>query len=1480
MSIRFSSLVGMLAAAALLVATGFPAAAAEAERTWLLATHQDEDTPPVTAVGLRASGFPAEAPATRLYVLLDTSASQTGTIQRDSLAAIDGVLESVRTNDSVMLGSIDVTCMPFMESFARADDPLVAPARRELGRRTPLGNTDLLGGLRSALEQLAGGTAPGAIIYIGDGPGLTGILPEDFAATLAALRQQRVSFSAVAIGNQVNWPCLASLAAGSGGNVLVPGDSLSPREAGQRMAGQAVAPILWPDDGSLELASQMADTAVAMLPFQLPPLRHDRESVILFLGPLAPASITTTAERTPGQDSPDSWPEVQLTFDLPQRDPSSDHAFLEQLARNAFDTGGIFLPLLGREGLEIAKRVIREEAETLAKLSRQAEASGAHAAASRLAAASLRRDPDNPEAALVRTASQKSMTGSLPTPAQPVAQREPAEPTSAPPERLPGPSGRSLLAADQSQSELQEIENRRRIRSQLLERETAVGLRDARHLMATDPDAARINLKNLQQQVRASTDLDEAVRGRLERQIEISLRESLVRSQEKLERDLALERTRAVARERARISGELRRREEKFSQLAKRYHALVEEGIRVGYQQPTRRFTEAERDIGKEMLLEAPNLYANQGMPMTARAVARQAPLVAGMLDYHTKNTRFRREMQRGFMDTLQLVDVAAIPFPDEPPIIYPDPARWRRITEIRKKYKSVDLGGDSESETKIYEALEKTTEGFDLTDQGVTLAQFKTIIEDKFGIQVQIDPYLVNEFNIEPNEPPNLIGNYSGITLRSVLRRALATYGEVPLTYVIRDEVLLITEKTYAEQNYMSIKVYPVADLVIPVNPSGGLNPFQTGGGLGGAGGINSGQGGGIPAGGAGGGGMMGGGMFQIADADAAVSGSRRALRTAAATRDSGLSTPASSSAERTELEPSGGVPLEDLALAESLLEADDLAAEILSYLGPLPDGSGTDRSNDAQPTARQLAVRLARIRATAALLGRENRFADAADLLTATIASGHVEPWMYESLALALEGAGRPRAEVERALLSAADLATDPIDLLALASYLARLGSERQAVRVCQQVAILEPDCREAYALGLKLAADLEDPAALRWTCAGVLAHEWPASQRDVSTRAARLAKATIAGLKADGNEEEAAYFTRVIEAALVRDISMELTWNGDADIDLIVEEPPGTVCSVATPRSTSGGTLLADGTAETGTTQTGVKQERYVATAAFPGTYRVLVRRSSGEVTAGLITAELTLYKGTPFEETMKRQLPVEGDEMFFTVEVPAGRRRQPLVEAQMAQDVALQQEVSRAILAQQLSSMSDQEAVDSLSLTRPPKPSTPIGRKPFTGANATGFQPIITTLPEGTNLQAMAVVSADRRYVRITSTPLFSGVGQVTTFNFASGGAQGTGGAGGGGMGGGGMGGGGMGGGGMGGGGMGGMGGGGMGMCWVAREVYGIDNPKWLMFRSWLLQDAPGWLVSLYANYGEDFAAWVRDKPTIKAGLGWLMDRAID
>ena len=65
----------------------------------------------------------------------------------------------------------------------------------------------------------------------------------------------------------------------------------------------------------------------------------------------------------------------------------------------------------------------------------------------------------------------------------------------------------------------------------------------------------------------------------------------------------------------------------------------------------------------------------------------------------------------------------------------------------------------------------------------------------------------------------------------------------------------------------------------------------------------------------------------------------------------------------------------------------------------------------------------------------------------------------------------------------------------------------------------------------------------------------------------------------------------------------------------------------------------------------------------------------------------------------------------------------------------------------------------------------------------------------------------------------------------------------------------------------------------GFCWVAREVYGVDDPRWLVFRAWLLTEAPAWLREAYADRGEAFAAWIHDKPVAKAAVRALMEAAI-
>jgi len=65
----------------------------------------------------------------------------------------------------------------------------------------------------------------------------------------------------------------------------------------------------------------------------------------------------------------------------------------------------------------------------------------------------------------------------------------------------------------------------------------------------------------------------------------------------------------------------------------------------------------------------------------------------------------------------------------------------------------------------------------------------------------------------------------------------------------------------------------------------------------------------------------------------------------------------------------------------------------------------------------------------------------------------------------------------------------------------------------------------------------------------------------------------------------------------------------------------------------------------------------------------------------------------------------------------------------------------------------------------------------------------------------------------------------------------------------------------------------------GFCWVAREVYGIHNPAWLLFREWMLNESPSWFRTLYLKFGERFAKFISDKPRIKARIRLWMDTKI-
>ena len=429
--------------------------------------------------------------------------------------------------------------------------------------------------------------------------------------------------------------------------------------------------------------------------------------------------------------------------------------------------------------------------------------------------------------------------------------------------------------------------------------------------------------------------------------------------------------------------------------------------------------------------------------------------------------------------------------------------------------------------------------------------------------------------------------------------------------------------------------------------------------------------------------------------------------------------------------------------------------------------------------------------------------QFEHARDVIAAAIRSGNAQSWMYHVYAITLKATDAPNQDVERALLSAVDFVESPEELLHVAGRLEDIGSDAAAFRLCKQVSALDPYRREPYVMGLRIAKRLDRVDDLAWATRGILAQAWPEAFQPIVDDARLVARATQARLIDGGRQEEANKFSESLKDAVSHDVIVRVSWTGDADIDLAVEEPSGTVCSIDTPSSAGGGTLIGDAFPGSKGDEKGTVSETYICPKGFSGQYRLLVRRVWGNVSTGKATVEVLTDVGRPEQRFIREQLPLTEKDALIVFEVKQGQRKQEIAEAQLAHLQHTKRDLQSDVMGQFVGDPTSNSGSVLTDLFNDVNAITGgVGGGVFgPRRGGVGFQPQITVIPEGSGLSGLAIISADRRYVRIQPLPFFQQIGEVTTFNFVTGN---TGGGGGGGVGGGG---------GIGGGGGGGIGGGG-------------------------------------------------------------------
>lgn len=383
--------------------------------------------------------------------------------------------------------------------------------------------------------------------------------------------------------------------------------------------------------------------------------------------------------------------------------------------------------------------------------------------------------------------------------------------------------------------------------------------------------------------------------------------------------------------------------------------------------------------------------------------------------------------------------------------------------------------------------------------------------------------------------------------------------------------------------------------------------------------------------------------------------------------------------------------------------------------------------------------------------ILNNRKQQDDVIGIIQAALVNDQSQPWMYDVLALSLQIAERPQAEVQRAVLSGVDLSGVSVESLMMsAAYLRRFDHSEAALRLYRQASKLSPTRPEPYVMALRLAGQLHHAESLRWAATGVLTQAWTPDHPLLH----KEAESALLNLEQKQREEQddavAADETRaILNRALQRDLILKLTWNGVADLDLVVEEPAGTVCSFDNPQTEGGGVLVHDGY---GPAQANC-YEQYVCASAVPGTYRVRVQHAWGEVVGKRAKLTVIRYQGTPRESRRTLTIPLTAEDNVIRLQVKNGRREEL---SRIDRRPSPRMVPRRRSLLQMVGHLDSdaRKAGNQFQVNR-------VQHQP-------GFRPVITVLSEGVTMSALAVVSGDRRYVRITTVPAFTNITDVFTF----------------------------------------------------------------------------------------------------------------
>ena len=764
-------------------------------------------------------------------ILLDTSASQIGEHRQLGIDVLQKFLASLPAGDRVSVLAYDVNTAPLSATFAAPADAQTEMLTR-VKDRIPAGASNLSQALTTA-ESLLQNSPHGSILIIGDGMSAAHLMqPVELTALTAKLRNQHVPIHAFAVGSCTDLRLLGVLSEETGGYLVRDEWSKQSPDAlqvGKLLAQAAHQQVFYPES----MSSNAAD--VEFLPHRPLPMRSDRETVYLFSGNLQAGDKVHFI----GQVDQRSVESVSVT---PQIERTQGNTFLSHFWKDARATDGVAIGLAGDWMVSAAHQAFEDYVSQVAVTGQISLASGELKQAEQVGTFLKTIDPGNGRAdSLLRQARERSVLvaqlpgapgpgGTAPDDAVPSipgsAGSTPGAPgtlSSEPP--IPAPpsnplSGRELPV---EAGNISSYESLREAKGQKLARQVEMQVQEANRMVDNSLGEQAENLLNrTRTTIKSATDVPADLRNNLLRTVNNTLEQVRARRAQYEAKSQEQQRLRAEAEVSARLIAFARERDLRLVQMVDRIRALMVEA--------------SQGEPAAYAAAEAQARSVLDTYPGTAVGIAEVFMTEAStQVD---QAARLRSLRSDRFLEVLHQVELSHVPFPDSPPIRYPDAEVWWTLTEMRQKWRSVDLQTSSKNEQKIHEALNKIT---NVEFPANPLSAVVQYLAEQFGIPILIDRPALEAEGLTGEEEISLV--LSGVKLSSALKLMLADVAGTPLTYVVRDEVMMITTEAEADAD-PTIRVYPVGDLVVPIQPMGGGMMGGMGGGM--MGGMGGGMGGG----------------------------------------------------------------------------------------------------------------------------------------------------------------------------------------------------------------------------------------------------------------------------------------------------------------------------------------------------------------------------------------------------------------------------------------------------------------------------------------------------------------------------------------------------------------------------------------------------------------------------------------------------------